>query len=577
MSASSVVTITLLVLGIAAAGPTVLAQEAQFAGEATVNVIEVPVRVIDPETGRPVTGLNAKDFQIFENRRKQKITHFLEISRPDAGAGSTDPVTASTTTDRTLEMVYFLDLFLMRKGGRDQAVAALRSRYSRSVPPDAEVSIVVFDGSLRIFVDRSTNRTEILDALDAITEVRAHGSEHESAFTQALSDGPVTGTRDRYFYERKQRSEEFIVELERRVAKVGGAISATMARYARADARKILVVFTPGHPQTRWVPEYSPVDFVNQSANYPTKGLWEKLSYEASDLGFTLFTIDSAGIQPGVEGDVSQATTADIGAGAGAADQPGSTNPISPDQSAGADFAFGAGSPPESIGPWLERVRKDLLISAAANTGGSAHFSNAAVAVQNVTASLDHYYSLAYVARHSGDGETYSIQVKLPKHPEYETEFRRAYVDRSAAERSATRLQSAMLFGGDANPLAIRVELGEPKKRLRIGAAGSKMVRLPIKIKIPIGRLELIPQGKIFWGKVAVTVFGEDAAGNQSQPVGGETPISIPMDQIQQARARGYFSYDLTVEVEGGQQKVWIGVEDLISGRISIMPQELDF
>ena len=567
MRVASAVTTTVLVLGIGAAGPAAIAQEAQFAGETTVNVIEVPVRVIDPGTGRPVTGLSAKDFRIYENGRKQKITHFTEISHPQGGTdGSTAPATA---TDHILEMVYFLDLFLMRKGGRNQALDALRSRYSRPVPLDEEVSIVVFDGSLRIFVDRSTNRTEILDALDAIDEVRARGSEHESAFTQALSDGPVTGTRDRYFYERKQRSEEYIVELERRVAKVGGAISATMARYARADARKILVVFTPGHPRTRWVPEYSPVDFINQSADYPTKGLWQNLSYEASDLGFTLFTIDSAGIQPGVEGDVSQASTTDIGVGADG--QPGS------DDSTGGDFAFGAGSPPESIGPWLERVRKDLLISAAANTGGSAHFSNATVAVENVTASLDHYYSLAYVAKHSGDGETYSIRVELPKHPEYETEFRRAYIDRPAAERSATRLQSAMLFGGDANPLAIRVELGEPKKRLRIGAAGSKMVRLPIKIKIPIGRLELIPQGKIFWGKVAVTVFGEDAAGNQSQPVGGETPISIPMDQIQQARARGYFSYDLTVEVEGGQQKVWIGVEDLISGRISIMPQELDF
>ena len=567
MRAASAVTTTVLVLGIGAAGPAAIAQEAQFAGEATVNVIEVPVRIIDPGTGRPVTGLGAEDFRIFENGRKQKITHFSEVSRSDAGgAGSTDPATAGIATDRILEMVYLLDLFLMRKGGRDQALDALRSRYSRSVGSNEEVSIVVFDGSLRIFVDRSANRTEILDALDAIGEVRAHGPEHESAFTQALSDGPVTGTRDRYFYERKQRSEEYVFELERRVGRVGGAISATMARYARADARKVLVAFTPGHPRIRWTPAYSPVDFVNQSAEYPTEGLWQDLAYEASDLGFTLFTIDSAGIQPATEGDVSQATTADVGAG-----------PASPDGSAGGDFAFGAGSPPESIGPWLERVRKELLISTAANTGGSAHFSDATVAVGNVTASLDHYYSLAYVARHSGDGETYSIRVELPKHPEYQAKFRRAYVDRPAAERSAKRLQSAMLFGGDANPLAIRVELGEPKKRLRIGAAGSKMVRLPLKIKIPIGRLEMIPQGKVYLGKVAVTVFGEDAAGNQSQPVGGSTPISIPMDQIQQARARGYFSYDLTVEIEGGQQKVWIGVEDLIGGRISIMPQELDF
>jgi predicted amino acid-binding ACT domain protein len=133
-----------------------------------------------------------------------------------------------------------------------------------------------------------------------------------------------------------------------------------------------------------------------------------------------------------------------------------------------------------------------------------------------------------------------------------------------------------MLFGGDANPLAVRVELGEPEGRLRIGAAGSKRVRLAVQVKIPIGRLEMVEQGDSFVGRVAVTVFGEDAAGNQSEPTSDVAPIVVPAKEINQARARGYFSYALTVELEGGRQKLWVGVEDLFSNRVSIMPQELD-
>jgi hypothetical protein len=48
MRGTSAVTTTLLALSFSAAGPTAIAQEAQFTGEATVNVIKVPVRVIDP-------------------------------------------------------------------------------------------------------------------------------------------------------------------------------------------------------------------------------------------------------------------------------------------------------------------------------------------------------------------------------------------------------------------------------------------------------------------------------------------------------------------------------------------------
>ena len=53
---------------------------AQFEGETTVNVVEVPVRVVDKKTGKPVTDLAASDFVIRENGTSQVITNFVEIS-----------------------------------------------------------------------------------------------------------------------------------------------------------------------------------------------------------------------------------------------------------------------------------------------------------------------------------------------------------------------------------------------------------------------------------------------------------------------------------------------------------------
>jgi VWFA-related protein len=568
--------VAILLVVVAAATAPVGAQEAQFTGEATVNIVDVPVRVIDPATGSVVTGLTAKDFRIFEDGRKVKISNFSEIDRTMNLATAAASARTAGARQKRLEMVFFFDLYLMKKGERDQAVEALQARYQTAIPDDEEVSVVAFDGSLTTFVDRSTDRREVLEALEGVAKMRPRGMEHEAAFTQELADGPVTGTRDRYFYERKQRSDEYVFELERRVGQVAGAISATMARYARAEGRKVLVAFTPGHPRTRWAPSYASVDFANNAARYPTKGLWTDLALEASDLGFTLYAVDSSGLQANTITDTTESDIGRANTGNDTTASSGGSNPLAAPALSDSNYAFGSDNSQESIGPWMERVRKDLLISAAEDTGGEAYFASPAAAIETLSTALDHYYSLAYAADHSGDGERHTIEVTLRKDSPYELQYRRAYLDQTSGERSATRLRSTMLFGGDANPLAVRIELGEPEGRLRIGAAGSKRVRIAVQAKIPIGRLEMIEQGDSFVGRVAVTVFSEDAGGNQSPPVSGIAPITVPAAEISQARARGYFSYVLTVELEGGRQKLWVGVEDLFSNRISIMPQELD-
>ena len=233
---------------------------------------------------------------------------------------------------------------------------------------------------------------------------------------------------------------------------------------------------------------------------------------------------------------------------------------------------------PSDLGAWIERNRKELLITSSQSTGGSAIFAaDTTTAINQVSSNLDHYYTLGYVANHSGDGESYAIEVSIEGHPEYGLVHRTGYIDQPASIRAAQRLRSEMLFGSDANPLAVRVEVGEPDARFRIGAAGSKRVKVPIHLKIPYARLEMVPRGDLYWGKVMITFFGTDEGGNQSRLAGFEQPITIDANLYEEAVQKGYFAYQATVEIEGGNQEVYVGIEDAISGRISIMPQEFNF
>jgi VWFA-related protein len=562
--------------------------DAPFGGETTVNVVEVPVLVVDPATGEPVRGLSPDAFIVTENGRRQDISNFFEVTRGDprdvAGAAAADNPTVAAGPDvKPVEIVYFFDLFLMETRDRDRAVAGLVDMYRSSVPRGERVSVVVFDGELETLVDRTDDRDDVLDALEELGYIRARGIQQASSFTQALADSPVTGDRDTDFYERRNRSREYMADLERMVRRVGDAMQAAMARFGRADARKVMVAFTPGQPNVPWAPRYAAVDIVNNTAIYPQQGMWREVAHEAADLGFTVYAVDTSGVRVSPRGDVDVGPAdtfesiplegeIDPSGGGGPAQAAGAV-PVDPDALA-TDAAAGT----LDLFSWLERSRKTMIIDTAESTGGEAFFVDdvrtAATAVQRAT---DHWYSLAFVADHVGDGETYTLDVELPGHPEYVVSHRTSYVDRPAGERAAQRLRSEMLFGGDANPLGIRVEIGTPDERFRLGAAGSKRVEIPVELKIPFGRLEMIRRGDLYWGQLLISFFAEDEAGNQSQLASQEQQVSVDAARYDEAVAKGYFSYRTTLQIEGGTQKVYIGVEDLLSARTSIMPQTFEY
>ena len=557
----------------------------RFVGETTVNVIEVPVRVIDKATREPVTDLDVSEFRVLEDGVEQPISNFSEIRdsvalRASAApqAGGQEPVAPIA---KPLEIVYFVDLYLMYRADRDRAIEGLEAQYRQGVPDGERVSLVAFDGELETLSDRTSDREEILDGLAALRTIEANGIKQRISFTEALSDS-TADQRDTSYYERRQRNEEFMFELERKASQVGNAILATMARYGTADGRRVLIALTPGYPKTDWSPTYHAIDFMDAAVEYPQEDLWREISRQAADLGFTLYTVDTSGLSSPFASDASIGVTDSIGQiiqdslVRDSADNSANADIEDPSGPSGSSSGANLNDTSQNLGQWLERARKNLLVTSAADTGGSALFpATVDRAVEEIRHELDQYYSIGYVAQHSGDGGTHSIDVELPGHPDYRLIHRTAYVDQPATTRAAQALRSEMLFGADANPLGIRVEVGELDSRFRIGAAGSKRVRVPLVVKIPFARLAMVPRGDLYWGKVVITFFGEDAKGNQSELASFEQPITVESRLYEEAVARGFFKYSATIEVEGGQQRVFVGVQDTLGGRTTIVPHEL--
>jgi len=556
--------------------PTVLPAEAPlktFQGQATVQVIEVPVRVVDPESGRAVRGLEASDFQIFENGEEMAISNFAEIDAGSAAPAVRDAVPAARAEPR--QMIYFFDLYLMSRLDRDRAVEALRQEYQQGLHPLELVSIAAFDGKMHALLDSSRDRAAILEALDEVGGLKTHGRAQRIVFGEALTTREVSGERKLDYYERRQRSREYMTELERRIERVGNALSMALQRFAALDGRKIMVIFSPGQPETSWSPSYSPVDYINGEVAYPAQDLWKGLGLVAAELGFTLYVVDSSGLRVGSAADATTGITSGVsafGGGSGA-------NRLPESQSAAAAVADpGSTQAPRNLGKWLERTRKNMLIDASDLTGGEAVFSTSVrEAVSGIEKAWRHWYSLAYTVDHPAVNEENRIEVRLRNHPEYLLQYRRAYRKRSVGEQDAEKMRSAMLFGADANPLGIRVEFGEPESRFHLGASRAKRIRVPVEVKIPLGGLEFLPQGDIYSARVLLSFFSRDEKGNQSPLAREEQPIQVEKSRFEEAMRGGYFTYRITLEVEGGKQSLSVGVEDELSRKRSIISRDFEF
>ena len=267
-------------------------------------------------------------------------------------------------------------------------------------------------------------------------------------------------------------------------------------------------------------------------------GLFGRAAYLASDLEYTLYTLDPTASQ------YSDATT-----GTEAAYR---TSPLVTDV---ADVRF-----------WREADRKDNLIRAAEITGGEAIFTRdigAAMAdVDRLTAS---FYSLGYQPDHAGDGKEYKIKVSVVGHPEYALTYRTSYIDRPFDERAAESSRASLLTGEMSNSLGITLVLDKPQSRFKLGASRMKTYRIGAELRIPFAKLTMLPRGQDTWGQVQVVLVGVDSEGNQSELAQEKVPIQLAAAKLDEARQHGYYAYKFTLELEGGTTSVRVAVNDVLA------------
>ena len=195
-----------------------------------------------------------------------------------------------------------------------------------------------------------------------------------------------------------------------------------------------------------------------------------------------------------------------------------------------ADETGGAFSPlPDGLGRLAERIGVDFRLS----------------------------YRLAFESPHGGDGAQHNVEVRV-RRPGARVRHTARYRDETPDQRLRDRAASALLLGVAANPLDVQVELGPPARE-RGGAT------VPVKVKIPLARLALLPRGDSHQGQLSILLLLQDREGNLAAAPKLAVPLQIPNQKLVESMAR-IGTFETSVRLRGGEPRIAVAVRDEVGG-----------
>lgn len=258
---------------------------------------------------------------------------------------------------------------------------------------------------------------------------------------------------------------------------------------------------------------------------YSTAKDWSALAAHANTQRVTLYTLQASGLE------ASAASAADAGPG---------------------DRVLQL----TSVSTIEMQNRQSSLSVMAADTGGRAIFNANDVrpALARMRDDFDHYYSLGFTPRHSGDGREHRIEVRI-KRKGLQVRHPLSYRDKPAMERAVDRTLAALFFGSEDNPLEVSLEIGE----VIPGAQGGYTV--PVRLRIPLQKMFFRQTEEAYEGRLRLLVATQSGDGGTSKVRQVQVPVKIPKDQALIAFGQ-FYVYELALNLGPGEQRVAVAVRD---------------
>jgi VWFA-related protein len=542
------VSLLLVVIG---SGPGARAQKIPSLGETIeVAIVNIDVVVTDKD-GKRVHDLTSDDFEIFENGKAQPLSHFAEY-RGEAvqNNGALSAEAAATLEENPSEqpanqpsqrrtLVIFIEEFKLPGFRVDTFINSMKDLVRNTIRSGDSVSLVTFDGTAKVRISatgdvaaverhldevgrecRGPVREKVRIAAGEAEAVRAFNAEAAAIAAARGMQMSVPSANEVAVNAARIHAIEAQVEMNRRVATINTLIHGM----AGIEGKKLLIL------ATHRLGEYTGAEF------YYAAGVTDSIipAMERADF-------DN---RPAVRGIIANANASGV-----------TIYPVFP---TGLDYTP-ADPGSRDISPLVLVNEMATLTEIANQTGGATTYGtmNTASLMPSVAEDMSNYYSLAYRATPRSDDYTRKIVVKM-KNPALTARARREFVEKSDDTQMRDRVLAMLHDAPMESNFQLQAELGATRK------SGRRTQTAPLKVRIPINALTLLPQGGKHSGAFTVYAITGGKLGEISEITRRTQSFDVPAADLDRALA-GYFTYDFDVIVSAQTQQVAVGVLDEVS------------
>ncbi|HYL06815.1 MAG TPA: VWA domain-containing protein [Thermoanaerobaculia bacterium] len=536
----------------AAAGGKAPADD-NFVESVTVNVVNVDVYVNDKK-GR-VTGLAKSDFELFEDGRPMAISNFLAVEggkttgaaaaeESDADAANRRPKLpagyeqAPIPDDQRLRLIVYIDNFNLKPFDRNRVMRDLRIFLDQKLRRGDQVMLVTYDRELHVRQPFTADTGLVNAQLLAIEKISAQGVHSEGDRREVLKniDEAQSGSQA-MDYARGYAGAAF-----NDVSFTVDALKNLVTSLAGMTGRKAVVYVSDGLPMIVGEDvfyavqnKYPGTSIISESSEFDTSRRIDELTAQANANRVTFYTIDAGGLR------VYSSTTAE-------------------------NATAGQGVYIDSIN--ISNLQSSLQMMAE-KTGGTyvLNANNVGPQLDKMAEDFNTFYSLGYTPPHVGDGRFHKITVKV-RRKGITVRCREGYRDKSIESRMSDGTLAALQFPFQTNPIGLSLEFGHPAAR------SDGLYLVPISVKIPLGKLTLVPREQASTARVRLFIGAIDPDGHTSEVQQVPVPISVPAAEVSRLAGK-HCLYTMSLLMRGGDQKVAIGMRDDVGAQESYVTGEL--
>lgn len=542
-------------------------QETGLTYEVEVSVTKIDIIVTD-KNGKRVTGLKPENFEIYEDGLRQHLTNFYEVKGMDVYAAAPEKETGRLVVPpRPLpenvprvgnKIVIYFDNWHLHPMNRNWSIRKLKSFIQTNFPPGTtnQGMVVCLDQELDILQSFTPVQRQLILAVN-----KAKGRSGRSLLRMKTKEElkghlnsivSETSPRDRYAmadsFDRALGIARSYVEAEQGDLNYSlVSLNAFIDNLIGIEGRKVLIYVSDGLPIN---PGDEAFAFLSQAfprrdarieaMNYDATRVFKELTAKCNANEISLYPINARGLS-----DMNLS-----------ADKQGGWN----------IYRRGSGM----VKPG-SRTQNDALKIMAEDTGGVAILSTNAIesGLERIRDDLRFHYTLAYRSLFRDDNKYHSIKVKLAGvKGKYNVRVRRGYKQSSQEQKTKDAVFSRLFLKRRYNPMGITLQVlpTEPKPL-------SNMLRLTIKLLIPIKSLALTPNKENYTGQVKVYLALKDSEGRLSPLRQLVENINIPVKDYEIARKSRY-PYLVEMFVEPGRYTISLAVKDVPGATTSYIQAE---